>query len=78
MHCVVPIVGCSLAFEDPYQEMVLDPRVKKHNEFKKLYTLQKPVSEVAGPAPLHSYTPIRKLNDEQTKLRIVSSDRGVQ
>ena len=32
MHRVLPPVGGSLAFEDPYQEMVLDPRVKNEKE----------------------------------------------
>ena len=36
-----------------------------HNLIKKLYTTQKPVSEVTGPAPLQFYTPIRKLKDKK-------------
>ena len=52
MHGVLTPIGGSLAPEDPYMELVLDPRVKTPNENKKLYTLQKPATEVAGPAQL--------------------------
>ena len=52
MHCVLTPVGGSLAAEDPYMELVLDPRVKTPNVNKKLYTIQKPATEVAGTAQL--------------------------
>ena len=60
MHCVLPLVEGSLAPEDLHQEMGSDPRVEMHNLIKRLYTIQKPATEVTGPALLQFYAPIRK------------------
>ena len=73
MHCVLPLVVGSLATHDNYQKLVSDPLNKKIkvNKSKKNWTLyKKPTTEVADPASLQFYTPIRKLKDKQTKLRI--------
>ena len=43
MHCVLPPVGGSLAPEDPFQELVLDPWLKNANS-KKYFCSIKPTT----------------------------------
>ena len=52
MHCVLSSVGGSLALEDPYQELVLDPRAKNAQLSQKAVHYTKPATKVSGPAQL--------------------------
>ena len=57
MHYVLPPVGVSLAPEDPYQELVLDPLSKKKTK-KNLRTIQKTYHQGGRPylaLVLHPY-----------------------
>ena len=68
MHHVLPPVGGSLAPEDPYQELMLDPRVKNSISKKKVCT-NKPTTDflVVGPVyfgstPLHASQNKKEIN----------------
>ena len=52
MHRVLPPVGGSLAPEDPYQELVLDTRVKNANSKEKFCT-NKPITDFLVVSPVH-------------------------
>ena len=53
MHRVLHPVWGSLTPKDPYQDLVLDPRVKfAYLSQKAVHYKKKPVTEVAGPASL--------------------------